>query len=256
MAFMLAFVLAQSTLPTVSIKRDDTNIIITNRDPSIDAVSRLGNKNCIEEKRLSVFYGPNSGFVETITNEAKLTSSIVFIEEPNSDEKDEDKKTLEMFGGSLEFADRRAEKPLCPETIERSTEATVTLEQGRTTVKGVKFFLDEGTNIGTMDGPIDLQRQADGDSPSLNAKADKLDFNVDTDLSTLSGNVTVTSEDRVSTADELEFDEKNGIAIMKGSPARSTQGNDFVEGEVIKYFLNNNDVVVIGGIAGEIEVDQ
>lgn len=247
---LLALVIAQNgNLPTVSIKRDDTDIVITNRDPSADARSPLRNPNCKEGFRQSIFYGPNPGFVETITNETKLTSAIVIVDSPDTED-NTNKDTLELFGGTLSF-----NRPRCPENIERSSEPSVTLEQGRTTAKGVRFFLDQGTNIGTMDGPVNLLRAAEGDSPGLSADAEKLEFNVDTDISTLSGNVTVTSEDRVSNADELEYDEKNGIAIMKGNPAKSTKGTDFVQGKLIKYYLNSNDVVVIGNIAGEIEID-
>ncbi|MCA9839973.1 MAG: hypothetical protein KC422_23895 [Trueperaceae bacterium] len=245
-----ALVFAQtSNLPTVSIKRDDTDIVITNRDPSAEARSPLRNPNCKEGIRMSIFYGPNPEFVETITEETTLTSAIVIVESPD-ETSESNKDTLELFGGTLSF-----NRPRCPETIERSEEASVTLEQGRTTAKGVRFFLDQGTNIGTMDGPVNLVRAAEGDSPGLTADADSLEFDVDTDISTLSGNVTVNSEDRISTAEELEYDEKNGVAIMKGNPAKSTKGTDFVQGNLIKYYLNTNDVVVIGKISGEIEID-
>lgn len=249
--FLLAFVFAQSSnLPTVSIKRDDTDIVITNRDPSAEARSPLRNPNCKEGFRQSIFYGPNPGFVETITEETKLTSAIVIVESPDTENND-NSDTLELFGGSLSF-----NRPRCPENIIRSTEASVSLEQGRTTATGVRFFLDQGTNIGTMDGPVTLERAAEGDSPGLSADANMLEFNVDTDISILSGNVTITSEDRVSSADELEYDEKNGIAVMRGNPAKSSKGTDFVQGNLIKYYLNTNDVVVIGNIEGEIEFDS
>lgn len=252
MVLLLPWVLAQTpstTLPTVSIQREDTDILITNRDPSIDARSPLGNKNCKEGVRMSIFYGPNPGFVETITQETKLTSAIVIVE-GSADDQNSNNDTLELFGGTLTF-----NRPRCPETIERSEESSVTLEQGRTVVKGVRFFLDQGSNVGTMDGPIDLERASEGASAGLNAKADSLSFDVDSDVSTLFGNVMITSEDRVSSADELEFDEKKGIALMKGKPAKSTRGTDFVQGNLIKYYLDTNDVVVIGNIAGEITIE-
>ena len=71
----------------------------------------------------------------------------------------------------------------------------------------------------------------------------------------LRGSVVVTSEDRISEAEELEYDEENSIAIMTGSPAISRDAEGFVQGETIIYYLDSNDVVVKGDIAAEIEID-
>jgi lipopolysaccharide export system protein LptA len=70
----------------------------------------------------------------------------------------------------------------------------------------------------------------------------------------------VTSEDRVSEATSLEYNEERGIAILRGDPeknlpAKSTKGNDVTQGDVIIYYLDTNDVLVEGNVQADIEVD-
>ena len=159
-------------------------------------------------------------------------------------------QTLELYDGTVTL-----DRPGCIDTEQRTQRPSVTLVQGRTTVKGTRFFLDQGSDTGTMDGPIELVRAAAGDSPSLTATADSMQFDTQTRHATLLGNVKVTSQDRVTTADSLELDEAAGVALLAGSPAKSTKGKDVLEGSRLRYYLNNNDVVVLGKVHGDLEVN-
>ena len=147
------------------------------------------------------------------------------------------------------------EETRCPENIIRSEEADVTLTQERTTILGKTFIYDNDKGLGNMEGPVTLDRVAEGDSPALKANSDKLEFNVDTDQKILTGNVKIESEDRVSEAERLEYDEKNSIAVLYGNPAKSTKGEDTLEGSIIIYYLDKNDVVIKGNIQGTVNVD-
>ncbi len=247
---LLASQAQTNNAPKLDINRNDTQLTVSNLSLGSDgAKTYLSNRNCKEGFVSNIFYGPAEGFVETLSRDAKLISSVVIIETPDNEDS-ENEERVELYNAqNLTFS-----RPRCIEEEERLDDP-IRLEQGRTTILGESLILEPDNNVGDMKGPITLERAAEGESPSLSANSDELQFDFDTDLSTLSGNVTVTSEDRVSTADVLEYDEANGVAIMRGNPARSTQGEDFVEGTVIKYFLNNNDVMVIGGINGEIEVE-
>ena len=236
-------------IPTITIDRDDALIVIRNLTPNSDGGRTLPNlQRCNEEFNLGIYYGPAGDNVETTTDDTKIISQVVVTETPKNEESGQQTR-LEFYNETLTFG-----RPPCIESSEVVNE-NIRIEQGRSIILGSRLFLEADAEIGDMEGPISLERAAEGDSPALNAESDALQFNFDTEISTFSGNVKVTSEDRVSTADEFEFDEANGIALMRGSPARSTQGSDFVQGEVIKYFLNNNDVVVVGGISGEFDVN-
>ena len=43
--------------------------------------------------------------------------------------------------------------------------------------------------------------------------------------------------------------------MSTGSPARSVKGNDVLEGSTLLYYLDSDDVVVIGNVSGELEFD-
>jgi lipopolysaccharide export system protein LptA len=248
---------------SMTIERKDRTILVSLFAPSEEGGEfRLNVPECEEDIRLSTIYAPEPYIVETKVNEAVITSQIALSRRPPNVEDDEgnvlergsDKQELELVGGTLNVNG----ETLCPENIERTESADVTLKEGRTTVDGANFLYDNNTGIGTMKGPITLDRVAQGDSPALNATSESLETNVDEDKTYLTGNVKVTSEDRVSEAATLEYNEEQGLAVLRGSettPAKSTKGSDVLQGDVIVYFLDTNDVVVQGSLQGDIEVD-
>jgi len=251
---LLGVVLGQSA-PTLTIEREDATIVITQRAQSAAGARFVpGNKNCEEGILTSIFYGPPPGFIETVIDNTRLTSTAAIIRAPRENGGGEgqgkDQQTIDLFGGSVNF-----NRPGCPEEITRSEEATVTLEQGRTMVHGSSFFLDRGTDIGHMAGPVTLERAAAGEASALEASADALELNVATERSTLSGNVRVVSGERVSEAEALELNEDEGLAIMTGNPARSREGDNVLEGMRLLYYLDSNDVVVVGNVRGTLEVE-
>jgi lipopolysaccharide export system protein LptA len=204
--------------------------------------------------RQTLLYGPDPGYVDTrVGEDTELRSNVAIVRSPDGgagDASASDQQTLELYDGTVTL-----DRPGCIDSEQRADGPSVTLVQGRTTVKGSRFFLDQGTDTGTMDGPIDLERAAAGDSPSLSASADQMEFDTQTRHATLVGHVRVTSQDRVTTADSLELDEAAGIALMKGSPAKSVKGNDVLQGSTLRYYLDTNDVVVLGNVHGDLEVD-
>jgi lipopolysaccharide export system protein LptA len=256
-------------LTKLTIKRKDRNIIVSQTASGAEGGKQFLNaKECDEKDRSllsSTFFAPDPYLIETQVNEATLTSRIAASRQPpnkkdadgNTIEKGNDKAILELYGGTLEFPDERSG---CPKNIKRSDQADVTLKQGRTTVTGLNFLYDNNKGIGNMKGPITLDRVAEGDSPALNATSDTMQINVDDNKTFLEGNVKVTSEDRVSEAATLEYNEDDGLAILrgdkeKGIPAKSTKGNDVTQGDIIIYYLDTNDVKILGNVQGEIEVD-
>jgi lipopolysaccharide export system protein LptA len=260
-------------LPTLTIRRKDRDIIVSQKAPGNEGGKTFLNVDACDDDNkeaiFSTFFAPEPYLVETQVNEAILTSPVaasrqppnVRDEEGNVVERGGDKAILELYGGTLDFIEERGnEQRGCPINIERSEQTNVTLKEGRTTVTGINFIYDNNTGIGNMKGPITLDRVAEGDSPALNATSDTMEVNVDDDKTFLEGNVKVTSEDRVSEAATLEYNEENGIAILRGDkerniPAKSTKGSDVLQGDIIIYYLDTNDVVVQGSLQGDIEVD-
>ena len=245
---------AQNPNPTVlTINREDATITITNFGlGSNGARNLLGRSGCEEGVSMNVLYGPPDEVEMVIDDETVLRSAMVIIRRPAGDgEGATDQETVEMVDGDATFTDR----PPCLAGVEEVEDPSVRLEQGRTTINAARFFLDREVDVAQLAGPISLERAAEGDSEALSASAEAMTYDLETDLSTLTGAVRVTSGERVSEAERLELDEEAGLATLTGSPARSVMGEDEIEGTTLLYYLDSNDVVVVGGVRGSLEVE-
>ncbi|MBX3142643.1 MAG: hypothetical protein KF813_02720 [Trueperaceae bacterium] len=245
-----ALALAQ-TVTTFTLQREDTDLIVSNRALAADGARSIGNNvNCEEDTRMTIVYGPAPGHVETRVEDAILTSSLALIRSPRETGEEGEQDSLELLDAAVAFS-----RPGCPETVTPAEVPRVTLSQGRTNVDGTRFFLDRGENVGHMEGPIRLTRAGEDGTTALEASAESMEFEVGEQRATLSGAVTVTSDERTTTGDSLELDEAAGTAILRGEPARSTKGSDTLQGRVLLYYLDSDDVVVIGNVSGSIEID-
>lgn len=247
----MVWALAQ-TITTFTLVRDDTELLISNHALAADGARSIGNNvNCEEGQRLTIVYGPAPGRVETVVEDAVLTSSLAVIRTPRESEEGEGAETLELTDAAVTFS-----RPGCIEESVPADAPTVVLVQGRTTVEGTRFFLDRDEDVGVMDGPISLVRTAEevADEP-LTATAESMTFAVGEQRTTLTGAVIVTSQERSTSGDTLELDEEAGTAVLTGSPARSVKGTDVLQGNRLLYYLDSDDVVVIGNVTGEIELE-
>ena len=289
-----ALALAQG-LPTVTVTRGERTIVIAQRTAGSDgARTVLANRNCEEGVLTNVFFGPVAGYVETSFEETVLLSQVAVVRVPRERaaagatdaeaaadptgsadpagsgdgatpeaaadapndaadaEASGDEETVELYGGRVTF-----DRPGCIAEVDAEDARPVELRQGRTTVLAGRFFLDRGTDVATMDGPVALTRApAEGDDrPPLEATADEMTFDVERERATLIGAVVVTSGERVSEADRLELDEAAGVALLTGSPAVSRRGADEVRGNALRYDLETDEVVAIGAVSATFEVD-
>lgn len=243
---------ADPSAKRLTIERESATIVITQvAESATGARFILRNPNCAEDAFTSIFYAPGPGTNRTVIDgDTTLTSRLVVVREPR-EEGGADQQTLELLDADVTF-----NRPGCIESTEPVDDPSVVLEQGRTSIVGTRFFLDQETDLGTMEGPVQVDRAAEGDSPALEASASSLELDIDTEVSTLIGDVEIRSEDRVSQADRMELREEEGIAILTGTPARTQQDEDVVEGSVLTYYLNTNDVIVEGSVRGTIEVPE
>lgn len=253
---------AAQTVTTFTLQREDTDLVVSNRALAANGARSIGNNvNCEEGVRMTIVYGPAPGFVETRVEDAVLTSSLAVIRSPRSSggAAGDEAAGADVGAGdeSLELTDATIEfnRPGCPETVTPADQPLVTLLQGKTTVHGTRFFLDRGEDVGQMDGPVRLTRASEDGSSALEATALGMSFAVGEQRATLSGNVTVVSDERTTTGDSLELDEEAGTAVLRGEPARSVKGSDVLQGRMLLYYLDSDDVVVIGNVSGEIELE-
>ncbi|HNQ98752.1 MAG TPA: LptA/OstA family protein [Trueperaceae bacterium] len=247
---LVGTVLAQ-TSTTFTVKRDDAELVVTNRGLAADGARTIGNnRNCSEGERMTIVYAPAPGTVETRVEDATLTSRLAIITTPDGAEAEAGEETLELSGDGVTFS-----RPGCIDERSAAGTPSVRLVQGKTRVTGTSFFLDREADTGEMRGPIALERDAGEGEEPLRATADAMEFAVGAQRATLTGNVSVVSEDRTTTGERLELDEEAGTAILTGNPARSVKGNDTLSGTRLLYYLDSNDVVVLGNVSGELDVD-
>lgn len=247
-----------ANLPSFELRRGERTITVQQTASDAEggvAVPRGG--DCREGFDLSFYYAPDPKLIETTVGNTRIQSRIVLREQPRpettgEDTEAQDEAVLDFFGGSLEVNP----ETVCPDNLVRSPEERVTLREGRTTVQGGPLRYDNASGVGEMQGPVELERRAAGDSPALSASSSSLSFNVDDDLQTLRGGVRVEAEGRVSEAEVLELDEEAGFAVLRGSPARSRDEDGEVSGEVLEYDLDSNDVVVRGNVQATFSLDE
>lgn len=241
----------------MTLQRSDATLTIVNEGRAADgARSVLNLAGCVPDEPLvtSLFYAPEAGVTTRIQSSESDSVSLVrapLVIVTRPEEGGDEQETLEARDATTEFG-----RPPCLENTEAADPPEVSLEQGRTTVTGARFFLDREDDVASMDGPVTLNRAGEDDAPPLEADADGMDFDLDTDRTTLTGNVEVRSEDRVSRSDTLELDEPAGVAVLRGDPATSTQDGDEVQGSTLIYDLETNDVVVEGGVSGSFQLEE
>lgn len=241
-------------LPSFELRRGDRPITVqqTATDAEGGIAITRGGRDCRARENISFFYAPDPKRIETKVANTTIRSSIVLRTQPKEGGAEaQDRAALDFFGGSLGLDDETD----CPQNVKRDKGQKVTILEGRTTVNGASLLYENATGVGDMTGPVALERRASGDSPALSASSSHLSFNIDRDVQTLRGNVTVESEGRTSEADVLELDEEAGFAILRGNPARSRDDEGEVAGQIIEYDLDTNDVVVRGEIEATFEIE-
>src|SRR5690606_9579132 len=100
----MLWALAQ-TVTTFTLIRDDTELLISNHALASDGARSIGNNvNCEEGQRLTIVYGPAPGRVETLVEDALLTSSLAVIRTPREAEEGEGAETLELTDAAVTFS--------------------------------------------------------------------------------------------------------------------------------------------------------
>ncbi|MFC6592046.1 LptA/OstA family protein [Deinococcus lacus] len=176
--------------------------------------------------------------------------------------------SIEASGGrarSLDEAPEGATERLarCGLQVERTEQSgAVQVTQGKTRLSGQTLQYDEEDGTAHIKGPVTFERPTD-DGP-LTGTADQIDINVDTQATTLVGNVTLRSGGgRVSQAARVEYDDQANTARLLGTasqPATSEKAGEEIRAAEILYLLDSGDVLVWRsdevGISGKFEVEE
>lgn len=258
-----ALTLAQEvsdTRPTVSLERKDSatqeiktlRLVKTGPDDSVGffVVCNVDSSSDDAPQRI-VIYDTSVGQVEVSIDKSKITAPLAdVLKKSNGD-------------GHIEMSDGTAflgEDDSCATVRPKASPGTLKVEQGKTRLSGSALVYDESDGLARIKGPIDFSRTQDNDS--LRGSSESIVLDVDRSITKLVGNVRLESKNRVSEAAEVEYDDTKSMAILRGTarvPAKSTQGKDVVQAEVIYYNLENNEVRVFdpgNRIQGQFEDEE
>ena len=247
---LLPILVNGQTFPNITIERENATFVITNRgDSSGGARSIPFLLGCEEDLKFLVYYGPGRR-VETVIDEyTSIMSTVVLI---THSKENKDQETIQLLDSVPEFGFR----PPCVLSLKEPEEPEVRLTQGHTTVVGRFLLVDQEATVAKMKGPISLERSNPGSGNSVTAFADELTFDLDTNQIVMVGDVRVRAGARLSQADRLELNETEGIALLAGQPAMSTEGKSVIEGDIIRYYLDSNEVIALGNIRGAFEIND
>lgn len=231
-----AVVLAQEedTAPTFSLERNDKLIVMSKRGPDDSGLALFCNP---DETTRGIFFDPSEASVLTTIDDNQIKAPLAVM-----DKKEGGDGHLEMSGGaaSLEEEDEAG----CPKLTPKAEAGAIKVTKGKTLLSGSKLVYDEKDGQAKVEGPITFEReQKDG---KLTGSSQTLVVDVDKNTTVMKGSVKLNSGDRVSSAEEVEYSEKDNVAILRGTaqnPAKSTKGKEELTAEVIRYNLETNDVV-------------
>lgn len=148
---------------------------------------------------------------------------------------------IEMSAGKAYLG----ENDLCATTSPKAQAGSLRVEQGKTKLTGSYLVYDETDGLAQIKGPITFSRVQENDN--LNGSSESLVMDVDKSITKLVGKVKLQSKDRISEANEVVYNDSKNTAILRGTPtepAKTSQGKDTLQAEVIIYNLETNEVRV------------
>ncbi|WP_295814944.1 LptA/OstA family protein [uncultured Deinococcus sp.] len=131
----------------------------------------------------------------------------------------------------------------------------VVVTRGRLTAKGGKLAYSEATGQGIMTGTPSATfvpaNKEDGDNVAIQATQMSLD--VDNNVSTSTGSVSLTNGTQTGKADKLVFDEDKELAQLTGTPsltraAKGTQKELVISGTEVRARTKEKTLYVRGGV--------
>lgn len=115
-----------------------------------------------------------------------------------------------------------------------SFENGVQVIRGRLQATGPSLEYSEATGLGVLSGPanISIAPNEEGEEPVL-IDADQVAFDVDTDLSTSSGNVHLVNGNQTADADEMIFEEGRNLGILTSAGGQATITRQDADGSLM-----------------------
>ncbi len=160
------------------------------------------------------------------TQRGNLRAGPIIYEHPDPHGVTATVSTLSIFGSYAELAAPEGTSIGTGGQRTASFQNGVLVERGRMTASGPSLTYSEATGLGVLAGPAVITVAAeDEDGELVEILADSVEFDVDTDLSTSSGSVSLTNGNQTATAEQLIYEEVRtlGVFTSAGTQARMTR---------------------------------
>lgn len=134
-------------------------------------------------------------------------------------------------------------------------EGGITVKRGRLTAEGPRLVYSEATGLGVLFGPASMHQNPakEGEDP-VEVHAQKMSFDVDTDISTSSGQVVLTSGHQKGWADRVYYEEERGLAVftmVKGSVKLVRERKDgelVINAPEVRSLTRTKKLIATGGV--------
>ncbi|HEU4740993.1 MAG TPA: LptA/OstA family protein [Meiothermus sp.] len=177
------------------------------------------------------FENPKPGGVVGKVKDLQITSSKATLEAPQG-------KTLDESKGerTATFVDN------------------ITVKRDRMTATGPKLVYSEKTGQGVLDGPAKMRQEPkDKDGDPVEVAASKMTFDVDTDISTSEGAVSLKNGRQEGKSDTVYYEEKRGLAIFNDKEQvvltrRRTDGDLVIRAKEVRSLTEDKRLIATGGV--------
>lgn len=133
-------------------------------------------------------------------------------------------------------------------------DGNVTVRRGRVTATGPRLTYSESNGRGVLDGPATMRQTANAGEDPVDLTATRMTFDVDTDISTSEGNVSLRSGNQTGQADSVYYEEDRGLAIFTDSQEvvlsrkRSGAGDLVIRAKEIRSLTGPKRMIAKGGV--------
>jgi len=150
-------------------------------------------------------------------------------------------ESIELTGGQASYDAETNHLKLAPQRGPKAVE----IVQGASQAFGQSLLYDNQKGLAYLKGPVDLQRS--GEHP-LQGSAQQLIYHLSTSELTLIGQVHLEQGGRVTQASSALLINQQNLAYLYGNPVTTKGQGEEVEGKVVRYNLDNGDVLVLEGV--------
>ncbi len=135
-------------------------------------------------------------------------------------------------------------------------EGGVTVLRGRLTARGPHLVYSEETGLGVLAGPATMHQEPakEGEDP-VDVKATEMSFDVDTDISTSSGQVELTNGRQRGRADHVYYEEERGLAVFTMNEGKVELVRERKDGKLVihapevRSLTRSKKLIATGGVA-------